>query len=478
MKSLVCFSSISLSDPVLHGEQVAAQVTLDPIDGHQTTFPLQLRYPEPLHERQLPIIRMACCMPLLNYGLFTTHLHLDFPLCKADSALLHDFHLAFSRDIYVNRLISGTNDYLLPPYIPRDVSPQAAEPRADIQARDVTADMPLTGDLDAQRCGILSSGGKESLLTYGLLNEIEAETYPLYVNESGGHWRTALTAYRHHRDIDSHTMRVWTNVDRFYAFMLDHLPFIRSDHRNVRADAYPIRLCIFPHYIFTLLPLFMEHGIGNLLMGSEFDDWREKPVFQGIPHYHSIYDQHQDFDIRMNQWYQARMPGLRQWSALRGITGLIVERILFQRYPPLARLQRSCHSCHFENGDVMPCGVCSKCYGVLLFLLANGIDPTLVNYTPGQIASFQEKVSMDTLRLDIDEALHSLHLLGYPEGQYVEHVEQMHLCEDTCSPRLVPARYRKPLLDIIDAYISGYCTLHQGEWVPAPDGAARSLTIR
>ena len=81
----------------------------------------------------------------------------------------------------------------------------------------------------ASRYAVLSSGGKDSLLSYGLLNEMGLEVHPIFVNESGRHWFTALNAYRHFRDDIPFTSRVWTNSDRVFNWMLRHLPFIRKD---------------------------------------------------------------------------------------------------------------------------------------------------------------------------------------------------------------------------------------------------------
>ena len=41
----------------------------------------------------------------------------------------------------------------------------------------------------------MSSGGKDSLLTYGIMKEVGANVFPIFVNESGGHWKTASVAY-------------------------------------------------------------------------------------------------------------------------------------------------------------------------------------------------------------------------------------------------------------------------------------------
>jgi hypothetical protein len=331
------------------------------------------------------------------------------------------------------------------------------------------------------KSGVLSSGGKDSLLTYGLLKELGSTVYPLYINESGGHWRTALTAYQHHKKTDPHTQRVWTNVDRFYGFMLDHLGFIRPDHRKIWHDTYPIRLCIFPFYVFSLLPIFAEERIGNLLLGSEFDDLRYEIQYKGIKHYFGVYDQHQDYDVRMNQWYERRTPGLYQWSALRNISGLVDQNILVRRYPTLARLQRSCHSCHIKNGVVYPCGTCSKCLGILLYLLANDLDPILMKYQRKDIEDFYTNVGVSSLKLDKDEKNQSFFLLtqkdSVPKVRCVDHVQKIHVHPSTCDPRLYPKQFRNGLLKILEAYTTGYCTLKNEEWVSTNKWHERVTTI-
>ena len=248
-------------------------------------------------------------MPILNYGLFTDQIRLNYPISHADRALLNDLLGLFSRDIFINKLVRRKNPYVLPEYLPTEseVTEENAKPRAKIISKSVFADVPIVSGLGANSCGVLSSGGKESLLTYGMLKEAGANVYPLYVNESGGHWRTALAAYRYHTKTEPNTVRVWLNVDRFYNFMLDHLQIIRPNHRKVWLDTYPIRLCIFPVYVFYLLPIFAAQKISNLLIGSEFDDPRLAPIYR-IKHYFGVYDQTQDYDLRMEQWYQKRMP--------------------------------------------------------------------------------------------------------------------------------------------------------------------------
>lgn len=456
---------MTLSEPRIEGNTVSSRVELTHPDGHKASFELKVRYETLADERHLPLYRMAMAMPLLNYGLFADELRLDFPVSKADRALLDDLLAVFSRDIFVNKLVRRRTKHLREELLPKggEVNPRNAEPRARISAAGAARGGPLSEGLDPNRCGILSSGGKEALLTYSMLRELGAEVHPLYVNESGGHWRTALTAYRWHSRTEPNTGRIWTNVDRFYLFMLDNLRIVKRNHRRIPGDTYPIRLCIFPVYLFQLLPVFAERRIGNLLIGSEFDDPRGDWTFEGIRHYFGIYDQHQDFDVRMESWYSERMPGMRQWSAVRPISGLVVERILTARYPEAAANQRSCHSCHFESGRIVPCGRCTKCLGIMLFLAANGRDPTRMGYGKADAKAFPARLAATRLRLDPDELEHSKSLAGLG-GEPRPHAEGMHFYPATSDPGKVPERFRAGIEGIIGRYAKGTWVLDGGQW--------------
>ena len=468
---MVCFSTINLSEPIINGRTVKANVILKKTDGTKSSFCLISNYQEIIKDEYLPLMRLAFTIPLLNYGLFSKKFELDFSISSIDEHLLNQLNIVFSKDIFVNKILRRRSNYILTNYLPKneDVRPNDADPKAKIAPSSVYNDQVISSNLDKNSCGILSSGGKESLLTYGLLNEIGCKTYPLYVNESGGHWRTAIASYRYHKRIDDKTQRVWTNIDRFYVFMLDNLKFIRPDHRKVWADTYPIRLCIFPYYVFLLLPIFANKCIGNLLIGSEFDDLRSTPEYLGIKHYYGVYDQTQDYDFLMNHWYSKRIPGLVQWSAVRNISGLIVEKILVKRYPDLARYQRSCHSCHFEKNEIVPCGTCSKCMGVLLFLLANKTDPQIMNFKKEDIDNFSKRINPKNLRLDEDEKNHSFYIIGkkdnIPKVKPIGHVEKIHINKDTCDISFIPKHLRKEILDIIKNYTKGFCQLEKDNWI-------------
>jgi hypothetical protein len=470
--NLECFESIVVSEPTVQGKSVATEISFINTEGEEHLFCLRFKYEEAPSRNQFVFLRLASVMPLLNYGLFTKEIRLECQISKADFLLISDLLEVFSRDIFINKLVRKKNPYVMPQFIPSEaeVTEANASPMAKIVSVNLVEDMPISSGFSENSCGVLSSGGKESLLTYAMLKEIGADVHPLYVNESGGHWRTAIPAYRQFRDNYPNTARVWTNVDRFYTFMLDQMRIIRKDHREIWADTYPIRLCIFPVYVFLLLPIFVKCQIGNILIGSEFDDPRISSYFAGIQHFFGVYDQTQDFDVRMEQWFSKRMPGMRQWSAVRTISGMVVERILTSRYPEMARLQRSCHSCRFNHNDLLPCGKCSKCQGVLLFLLANNVNPSIMGYSEADVSALPTRVAEGNLRLDEDEKDYALFLAKLLPNMKQEtlHIETIHLNKPTSNLKLLPAHFRKPLLEILMKYTKGFSALKGESWVTVP----------
>ena len=171
---MVCFSSIEISEPIINGNSVKANIVLNKTEGDESTFSIMLKYPEKVKYESLPVLRLAFTMPLLNYGLFSKKFKLNFPISKTDYDILNELNRIFSRDIFVNKIARRRTNYILSDFLPKkgDIKLEDANPKANIEPSQIYSDIVITSDIDKNSCGILSSGGKESLLTYGLLKEI------------------------------------------------------------------------------------------------------------------------------------------------------------------------------------------------------------------------------------------------------------------------------------------------------------------
>jgi len=338
---------------------------------------------DPDDPSSLNLASMIAAQLALNYGLLCSEIVFHGPFDSHDRRLLKEMAANTAREIYVKKFLEP-NPFLLP-----EVAEIPVEKRDSyLQARLIFPDDECRGfaGWETNRAGhaILSSGGKESLLSYGLLSELGAETHPIFVNESGRHWFTALNGYRHFSREVENTARVWTNCDRVFAWMLRQLSFIRPDFDSVRSDEYPIRLWTVAVFLFGVLPLLRKRKVGRVLIGDEFDTTR-RAFHKGIAHYDGLYDQSRFFDARMTRYFEKKEWGVSQFSILRYLSELLVEKILYERYPDLQRLQLSCHAAHTEGDEVKPCGRCEKCRRVVGMLTALGADPARCGYSSEQV---------------------------------------------------------------------------------------------
>ncbi len=337
---------------------------------------------EPGDPASLNLASMIAAQVALNYGLFCREIVLRGPFDRHDRRLLLEMAANTAKEIYVKKFLEE-NPFLLPQ---ARLEPEKRKTYlgAELVFPDAVPRGSSAWTTDSGRYAILSSGGKESLLSHALVSEIGAEAHPIFVNESGRHWFTALNAYRHFVSDVPNTSRVWTNSDRLFNWMLRHLSFIRPDFQSVRSDEYPIRLWTVAVFLFGILPLVRNRGLGRVVIGDEFDTTR-RVFHQGIAHYDGLYDQSRFFDARLTRYYQKKQWSVSQFSILRPLSELLIERILVERYPELQRLQTSCHAASVEGERVRPCGRCEKCRRVVGMLKAVGADPQRCGYTAQQI---------------------------------------------------------------------------------------------
>ncbi len=390
--------------------------------GRSDTSELVYKYEEPVFDpRDAASQNLAANLAAqvaLNYGLFCRDIVFRGPYDRADQRFLEAMAQNTAREIYVKKFLEP-NPFLhgpaatlpavkRPNYLRARLSfPEGEPPTARARSGPAVPDIWTT---DRRRHAILSSGGKDSLLTYGLLDEIGCETHPVFINESGRHWFTALNAYRHFSAVVPNTARVWTNSDRLFSWMLRHLPFVREDFANVRSDEYPIRLWTVAVFIFGALPLARKRGAGRLLIGDEYDT-TVRTVYQGITHYDGLFDQSRYFDHAMTRYFQRKGWGIAQFSVIRPLSEFLILKILAERYPELQRHQTSCHATHKEADRIRPCGRCEKCRRIVGMLTALGADPKACGYTEEQIRNCLADLAAQGVHQETAGAEHMAHLL-------------------------------------------------------------------
>ncbi len=458
LSRVVVFKNIHVGRPSITRRRITTKITITS-NGTQHAFNLIFSFHEDvdISENLAGIISV---MPVINFAYFAEKVHLDFDTTSADLEHLKDFIHINNREVFIDAICRRRYEFFESDAIPSEdeITEVNANGITAITCTRVIAEPSLKPTLSATKVAVLSSGGKESLLTQSIMNECGFDVFPVFINEAGAHWRAAKPAFDELSRLNPNTSRVWTNVDRFYRFCMRLLPFVRRSMIMKKSDTFPVQLFTFGVYIFGMLPLLLKHGIQVALMGNEFDDPLEMHPFNGLKHYYAIYDQTPDFTMAVTRYLQHKGINMQATSLLYPVSATIVERILIERYPDIFLLQRSCHSCRSRNGQILPCGVCSKCMGVIMLILAAGGKPELIGYGKEHIVAAQK--SRDSLRFDPEE----IDFL-YSDGKNQTHVTALHILPGEKSPfSYLPDGIAGCASRILGQYARPVYSIRDGSW--------------
>lgn len=435
---------------------------------------LEYRYEEDVFEPESPsslnLANIIAAQVALNYGLFCREMIFHGEFDKTDQRFIRDMAANTAREIYVIKFLQE-NPFLIGEAANLPVLKMDNYVQADIRFSQTNEHVFQGWNVDPAQYNILSSGGKDSLLSFGLMKELGYETHPIFVNESGRHWFTALNAYRFFKEKYAETSRVWTNSDRLFNWMLRHFPFIRQNFAQIRSDEYPIRLWTVAVFLFGVLPLLQKRGIGRLIIGDEYDT-TVRASYKGITHYSGLYDQSRYFDNAMSRYFSKKGWNISQFSILRPLSEMLIEKILAERYPHLQKQQVSCHATHIEGERAFPCGRCEKCRRIVGMLAAIDVDPGQCGYKKQQIEHCLKSLAEKGVHQEAAGARHLIFLLKQkgiiePTGHGAPHHEIMKLRFDPeRSPvDYIPAELRKPLFEIFVQHAEGVLRKQNRAWI-------------
>jgi creatinine amidohydrolase/Fe(II)-dependent formamide hydrolase-like protein/7-cyano-7-deazaguanine synthase in queuosine biosynthesis len=434
-------------------------------DGKEDRTELIYSYEEAVFEPTEPesknLADMIAAQVALNYGLFCESIVLHGTFDELDRRFIREMAENTSREIYVKKFLES-NPFLIKryarlPIVRKQKYLQAALKFPEKPVSKFTPRWQLWPS-DKNRHCVLSSGGKDSLLSFGLINELGREVHPIFVNESGRHWFTALNAYRYFKEHVPHTARVWVNSDRLFSWMLQRLPIIRKDFANIRSDQYPIRLWTVAVFAFGVLPLLRKRGIARLVIGDEYDTTVRR-YHHGISHYDGLYDQSIYFDQTLSRYFLRKGWSISQFSVLRPLSELLIQKILVERYPDLQQQQTSCHATHKQGDRVYPCGNCEKCRRIVAMLKAIDADPIKCGYSTEQILTCLKILPQTRVSQEAAGTRHLFDMLmqkdlidttGLPAGAVKEHPEILKIRFDSKSSPItsIPIDLRKGLIKI------------------------------
>jgi len=467
LEALKVIDSLEVGPAAVEKDRISAEYTVRR-GGKSDSMDLVYRYEEPVFESSEPqsmnLAQMIASQVALNYGLFCRKIVFNGLYDGTDREFIVNMAKNTAREIYVKKLLEP-NPFITGPASNLPHVKRKHYLQAEIVFSEGKSKFPGEWNADRSRYAVLSSGGKDSLLSFGLLDEMGYEVHPIFINESGRHWFTALNAHRHFGKTYPSTSKVWTNADRIFSWMLRQIPFVRKNFGNVRSDEYPLRLWTVAVFLFGALPLVRKRNIGRIIIGDEYDT-TARMYHKGITHYNGLYDQSRYFDNALTRYYGRKMWGVSQFSILRPASELLIEKTLVERYPHLQRHQVSCHATHIQGKRVRPCGRCEKCRRIIGMLLAFGANPGNCGYTKKQVKAALLDLERKGVHQEKPGAEHLAFLLygkrhiGTPrlgEDRAIEHTEIMHLRFDRerSPPNTVPGDIRKRLFEMLLEHADG-----------------------
>jgi hypothetical protein len=461
LERIKCFDSMRISIAEINNTRVKINIE---IDQRRDNFQLIYKF-----DTNADITEnmggMMGAVASINYSLFAKRIIFDFPTDSVDMEFIREMVGINNREVFINRLCRIRYNFFKSEFLPS---------QEEINFQNASGDTELVFPKVVNRIAynrseggipvVTLSGGKESLLTYGLIKEMDPRTVAFFFNESGGHWKAAKYSHEIMKKTEN-TVKVWSNIDRFYWFMNKRMHILDPKVSFSWADDYPVQLFLFPVYLFSILPLSHKLNIDHILMGNEMDDPTEEPPFMGIKHYFGVYDQSPDFQERFTKYLFQKGLKITLWSALYNVYGSVVENVLVNRYKELYKLQRSCHSCIYKEGNVIPCGKCSKCLGVRLFIEYARGNPRDVFYPSSD--KLLEEVEKERMKLDPDELnflMDGLKSKYYSKGTQVTGIHI--LLGEQYAGQGMPQSFRQHILNILSEYTDGVWELENNRWVP------------
>ena len=261
-----------------------------------------------------------------------------------------------------------------------------------------------------------------------------------------------------------------------FLWMAGQMPFIRKNFASIHADIYPIRLWTVAVFVFGALPLMRKRGIGRLLIGDEHDTTTTQS-HQGIKHYDGLFDQSIHFDNTLSGYFLRKGWSISQFSILRPLSEILIEKILVERYPHLQKHQISCHSAHKGADKILPCGKCEKCRRIVSMLSALGADPKLCGYTEKQITSCLESIiklgshQEEASTEEVFKLLVEKNLITLPDAKsksLASHPEVFKVRFDGKRSPItgIPEDLRKPVFKIFSEHANGFVKKVRSSWEP------------
>lgn len=235
------------------------------------------------------------------------------------------------------------------------------------------------------------SFGKESLLGLGLAREIGLKAVPVMVMEPD-----LDVAFRGER-IKSYAHQHFNGLmEQFQKEFAINIVTVQNQLASLRCnvlwnldDSALGDAAMLTQYLFLLLPLAYYYNAGLIVFGNEYssdDVYMSKDNVKCS----TTFDQSAEWMEHMNALTSIIFQGkVVPTSLVQPLREMAVCKVLYQRYPALAKYQMSCFVDEDGGKHSRWCRACAKCACCYVFMRALGFDPRVVGF--GEMFSLKYK---------------------------------------------------------------------------------------
>ncbi len=210
---------------------------------------------------------------------------------------------------------------------------------------------------------LLLSCGKDSLLSLGLARELNLDIKPIHINDTTTPYenRASLENIKKiakHQNIKIET--ITNNIEKLNDFEEWNKPPTCLGYSHMITG-----------FCFLALP-FLHNNASMVLLGNQQNmnfSFRTKQDYVG----YASYDQTTTARHQQEKMLKQLNKNYQVLSLVEPLTDLAEIKILFSRYPELAKYQFSCN-CLYDTSQKRWCHACNKCARLSIFMLAHDVQ--------------------------------------------------------------------------------------------------------
>ncbi|MFH1972482.1 MAG: hypothetical protein ABIJ18_03335 [archaeon] len=217
------------------------------------------------------------------------------------------------------------------------------------------------------------SCGKDSLLSLALAKELNLNPTGVYINDTISPTENKLKLLHMEKLSKQHNIKIHTVTNE-----IEQLNDFETHDTEETCVGYTHMITGFS---LLALPFTHQYKAKHIIVGNQQDMnfyFMNKEGYRTYP----AYDQTREWMRQQNIMLSLATNNQAKLSSLiQPLTNIAIMKVLFQRYPEFAKYEISC-DCLDASLESRWCHECSKCARLSLFLLANNIDPKVIQLHP------------------------------------------------------------------------------------------------